>query len=457
MNIIQKLKHLTGGRSVSFLVFECFVILCPVLCTFFPPETYFSNASDKLYFDTVVAASSKPLVGRMVYLVLIAYLIYACYRNFGSLRKMVVPCLTGLLFIVYAMASSIWSGAFMISFTKAYHMAVLFLFLAYLYSKYGRTLTTYIVTSVIFVSAVLSIGIVFAMPKFGVETLSNYSGVWRGAFIQKNLLGENMSFGVLFSIYCAVISRKRMTRILCIASAVICGICLLKSSSATSLSSLFLALGFFGAMYVISKKIADQKLQILLYFGLAAGMLVAGYVASGTSLIFQFTGRHADFTGRDVIWKNVADAIVIKPIFGQGYAFWFIDSDLRSYIWSKVSYRVPHTHNTYLDLMLQLGVVGLLLYGALCITILLRSLREIRINQGLYPIFCLTILLMLLIRSITEVTLGATDQGIFWYGIPLLGLAVPRSSRRVKSRPSSGSSTPVRRRRRGSRGTELSI
>jgi O-antigen ligase len=90
------------------------------------------------------------------------------------------------------------------------------------------------------------------------------------------------------------------------------------------------------------------------------------------SLILSAGGRDTSLTGRDAVWAFAAAAIVQRPILGYGYAAFWSDSDwtLQALHWSP-----PHAHNGVLQVLLDLGGVGLVLTIALLINTWRRARR----------------------------------------------------------------------------------
>ena len=81
--------------------------------------------------------------------------------------------------------------------------------------------------------------------------------------------------------------------------------------------------------------------------------------------MFELLNRNQDLTGRTEIWSMVMDAILEHPWLGYGYhAFWrgadgpSVDVRLSGWI-------PPHAHNGFLDLALDFGIAGPLLFVCL--------------------------------------------------------------------------------------------
>ena len=109
------------------------------------------------------------------------------------------------------------------------------------------------------------------------------------------------------------------------------------------------------------------RIRLLLGFGagwVALSVAVVGLVAPG--LVFALLGRDTSLTGRGPLWHEVVHVIAQRPLLGHGYAgFWNEDSREVLYLWLRAGWRAPDSHNGYLDVMVQLGIVGLLAYLAM--------------------------------------------------------------------------------------------
>jgi O-antigen ligase len=69
-------------------------------------------------------------------------------------------------------------------------------------------------------------------------------------------------------------------------------------------------------------------------------------------------GRDETFTGRTWIWEAVIPEFKHMPWLGHGFqSFWTTE-------WRAMVFGMPYAHNGYLDILLELGVVGLALYTA---------------------------------------------------------------------------------------------
>jgi O-antigen ligase len=108
----------------------------------------------------------------------------------------------------------------------------------------------------------------------------------------------------------------------------------------------------------------------------AAGAVAASValVAVGWNQLLQLFGKSEDLTGRFDIWASVTELASQRPWFGWGWVgYWvpwvepFDDLAVRK----GVTYL--QAHNAWLDVWLQLGIVGVLVFAAMVVGALWRS------------------------------------------------------------------------------------
>lgn len=172
-----------------------------------------------------------------------------------------------------------------------------------------------------------------------------------------------------------------------------------------------------GMMVFILLRMAKQHLEPHVRALAIAGVLMvivpAGVFAIGRSGggaltdVFMMgrkdTQNTASLSNRAPLWAELMQSVAQRPVLGFGFeAFWSPERV------EKVSFdqgwMVPHAHNTYLDQMLSLGVIGSFLYASTLIggcIVAWRRYRRRPDESSLLPALLLTWLVML---SLTEST-----------------------------------------------------
>lgn len=105
---------------------------------------------------------------------------------------------------------------------------------------------------------------------------------------------------------------------------------------------------------------------------LALGASFSSVAALDQSADIASMGRRQDLnslTGRLPLWEEMLKAADDRPLLGHGFgAFWNAKNVLKYS--REFSWHIPHSHNAYLDMVLETGVIGLVLYLAWVLTTL---------------------------------------------------------------------------------------
>jgi exopolysaccharide production protein ExoQ len=95
-------------------------------------------------------------------------------------------------------------------------------------------------------------------------------------------------------------------------------------------------------------------------------LLVAAFLAAATVTVvwpdslFGLLGKDMTLTGRTQIWSAVIDSIAKRPLLGYGYDAFWLGLDGESYrIILTVSWELAQAQNGFLDVMLEMGFLGL--------------------------------------------------------------------------------------------------
>jgi exopolysaccharide production protein ExoQ len=126
--------------------------------------------------------------------------------------------------------------------------------------------------------------------------------------------------------------------------------------------------------------------------------------------ILNYFGKDLTLTGRTLLWDYAAKAIADKPLLGGGYeAFWQPGHSAAEQLWfyshiqNKYGY---HFHNTYLEIAVDAGVIGLCMFLATLVGAAFRTVVVLATSKpSAEQIFAITLFLFLLLRTPLEVDL----------------------------------------------------
>jgi exopolysaccharide production protein ExoQ len=101
--------------------------------------------------------------------------------------------------------------------------------------------------------------------------------------------------------------------------------------------------------------------------------------------VISLTGKDTTFSNRAVIWGVIKEHIQAAPVLGTGYGAYWLGPDPRSpsFVFVTLMYFYPtEAHNGYLDVINDLGVVGLLCLLAFLFWFIRQALQLMRIDRN---------------------------------------------------------------------------
>ncbi len=136
-----------------------------------------------------------------------------------------------------------------------------------------------------------------------------------------------------------------------------------------------------GMRAITALRPASRKLLFIaasVFGGVAA---VAMIYAGGVDLILGAFGKDSTLTGRTYLWQQGIEAAKASPLFGVGYqAYWvqgFSEAERlweEFYIGSRAGF---HFHNTFIEAVVETGLVGLILLTMVLVTALVGQLKRL--------------------------------------------------------------------------------
>lgn len=177
-----------------------------------------------------------------------------------------------------------------------------------------------------------------------------------------------ITFGVLF----AARARWRTTLALWM---LLAAYFLVRTSSATALvCAAAVAVVLLVALLMRRARTPGARTRIYV-IAIGGTVLAAAAVWLLREPLLGLLGRSSDLTGRsDLIWAKVLERVGEHPIVGNGFSSPWIPTDPAFDGWIvDHGITVFHAHNMWLDVLLQLGVVGLLLMAVAYGSLLWRS------------------------------------------------------------------------------------
>ncbi|HEL3255250.1 TPA: O-antigen ligase family protein [Stenotrophomonas maltophilia] len=201
-----------------------------------------------------------------------------------------------------------------------------------------------------------------------------------GMYAQKNTLGRLIYFLLFFVGLQAVMQSRRLT-IRDMAWMALCAFSLFLSNSRTAqaMGLLLAFLPFAFQWRFIRLSLVPVLISVvgLIVLGFASGQISFGEVGSNHDYI-QVLGIEIPLTGRATIWQGALDGVNKEGrwLFGFGLDG-FYGSDYRSYV-SNIGLGVfvpEDSHNGYVDLLLNLGLVGVVIFFVIGVKLYVNASR----------------------------------------------------------------------------------
>jgi exopolysaccharide production protein ExoQ len=268
----------------------------------------------------------------------------------------------------------------------------------------------------------LSFVFAIALPSYGLMTFQEegaHAGAWRGVIAHKNHLGRLMNVSTIVFLLLSVDNplyqqkfQQKYKWILWVGF-VLSAILIILSTSKTAFVvflSLTTILQLYKALRGNYNQVIPSVLTVILLVGSIAILLLDNLPVIATAL-----GRDLTLTGRTDIWGVMFELIWERPLLGYGFnAVWQSwDNQVTAYLWRTLEWQCPYGHNGFMDLLAELGIVGLIVFCISYVTACIRGvmwLRATKVVEGLWPLMYLTFLFL---SNVTESTLVATNS-IFW-------------------------------------------
>ncbi|WP_347302201.1 O-antigen ligase family protein [Croceibacterium sp. TMG7-5b_MA50] len=232
-------------------------------------------------------------------------------------------------------------------------------------------------------------------------------GAWRGVMPEKN--GAGLLTATTLLLLCFGVGRLGL--LLRFGFIVLAAVFLLGTRSKTSIALVGVGL-LAGALFQLYRPQLRPLLLPALAIVLVAVTLAAWYLVP--PWLDELDSSLSAFTGRIQIWRVLVAAIGDRPWLGAGYgSVWNVGPTSPIYDYTSspwITRMIAEGHNGYLDLLMEIGIVGavlaLLVLFVLPIGRLLLSPARDRTLAGL----CLALLVFALCHNLTESSILVPDH-----------------------------------------------
>ena len=274
----------------------------------------------------------------------------------------------GVLFILLAFSSILWSGSETdILYSFLWILQAYLIFIVTIGNINSINMLEFTLKSFIFACLILSIRLLIMTPysMWGSRRLGTAIGY------NPNVIGMQMTVGVLSSVY---FLKRSSRKVFLIILNILFSVIIILSGSRKSILGLMLGIGSYllltSKTMKFSKRIMIMIISPILLYGFV-------YIIYNVDLFYNIVGYRLDqlynvfFGDGDTIRLHMINEGIhlfsLRPFLGYG---------LSGY--SRMSSFGTYSHNNYIELLVNFGLIGFLLYYSMYLYFLVRLVNKYR-------------------------------------------------------------------------------
>lgn len=159
---------------------------------------------------------------------------------------------------------------------------------------------------------------------------------------------------------------------------------LLATKSTTSLAALVATAVLVGAVLIVRRQAPGRPRRIARLAIGAAAVLLAAVAILLRGPLLAVLGRSEDLTGRLGIWRTVLGLAAERPVAGHGWiGYWLPWVPPFDELVSRHGVRQLQAHSAWVDVFLQLGAIGVVIFAVVLVSMLWRAARVAERAPGL--------------------------------------------------------------------------
>jgi O-antigen ligase len=268
-------------------------------------------------------------------------------------------------YVGWAVASISWAASFNQTYLAArvFMPAIVAMSVVAAYLPREQFLKT-LLRSMQFIVVLTVVGVVASPSGRSVAVLAgvDVSGGWRGYFGHKNVMSPAIVLATLIN-FSFEKDRRVKWGITACATVLMIG-----AQSVTGLAAFIVAILVWWWTGLISR--GDQRSRSIVRVGTTLiGIVIIGLVVSLVGSLLDAFGKEQTLSGRTTIWELSWPIIGRQPVQGYGLSgpFGDLSTQVGLQFLRSLKFYVAHAHNGLIDLLATLGIVGVLLVGALLV------------------------------------------------------------------------------------------
>jgi len=411
-SLTEKLEAPINGTDLLIKINSLLLIYV----TFFTTKIPFDPSN----YGDIFGEETTDIKNQIVYLFLFFSSLVILSKRFDKVFSLIRYEKYLSIFVLICLLSALWSDYSFMSFKRSFQLLVIFLIIVEALVNIDHKIL--LMQLKIIVSAYLFLSVYAG--RFIPAATDPIFQTWRGIEVQKNHLAQTSLYCLLSSIVFYRFDKARYSKLYDLLLMFFSVFLIYKAHSSTGILvlAMIVFVGFIFQIESIFSKFGYGRSFLLLIFLFLLGFSLIFLIFSSEifSIIPGYFGKDTTLSGRSDIWKFVWNDIEKKLLLGYGFATYWIMGSPRLEIFADLfeGFKVNQAHNGYLEIMLQLGIVGAIFFLFLIIA---YGYRMVKVNSNL----AILIFVAILTLNYTESALFKVGFGVttFYFITAYLGLS----------------------------------
>jgi exopolysaccharide production protein ExoQ len=388
-----------------------------IYVTFFTTKIPFDPSN----YGDIFAEETTDIKNQIVYLFLFFSSLIILSKRFYKIFALIKSEKYLGLFVLACLLSAVWSDYPVLSIKRSFQLLVIFLVIIEALVNIEPSILLKQLKVVVSLYLFLNL----YAGRFVPAAIDPFFGTWRGIELQKNHLGQTSLYCLLSAIVFFSFDKTNLMKIYDSLLVFLSVYLINKAHSSTGLLVLIM-ICFVGSIFLIESVLSKfgfgrSVTVLLLLFIIGFSLIFLLFSSEIFSAIPGYFGKDTTLSGRDEIWKFVWNDIEKRFLLGYGFATYWIMGSPRLEVFADLfeGFQVNQAHNGFLEIMLQLGVLGTILFLFLIVT---YGYRMFKVNNNL----AILVFIAILTLNYTESALFKVGFGVttFYFMAAYLALSV---------------------------------
>jgi O-antigen ligase len=344
-------------------------------------------------------------VGAAIYLIIFAFMALRLPRYLRQAR--LVPAIWILM--GFAFLSALWSQSPEVTLRRSAALCVtevVALFISARFDLHQQLGLFRLGFELLLVGSVLA---VLFLPGIATSPEASEAG-WRGILPHKNALGATAAIGVLLE--WSSEGGNWLAHLRKYGGLVLALVLLWFSQSVTAQLSLIVVGVALQFVKPLRWKLTSSIPLLITEF--LAAVVIVGLILYNFETVTGFFGRNSNLSGRRPLWEFLGAMILRHPWIGYGFgAFWAGGNSDSETVGAVVGWTPWHSHNGYLEVLLNLGIIGLGLFFISCLGTMRNLVAFYRSRSSVAHIWPVGAIVFILFSNMAECSI-VRQNNILW-------------------------------------------